>query len=253
MAYESIVILTGSGISAESGVPTFRTADGLWFGHRPEEVATLEAFAADPQQVHAFYNARRRQLPEVQPNAAHLALAELAMQWPGEVLLVTQNVDDLHERAYGQVSAADTKPVPYANPLSPGEGRDKAHDCLIHMHGELKKGRCLNTGRVVDWEGDMDPACGFRPHIVWFGEMPLEMEVIYRALRDCDLFIAIGTSGHVYPAAGFVDEARHFGARTVELNLEPSMGAGSFHEQRYGPATQIVPAFVSELMSQGDG
>lgn len=232
MAYESIVILTGSGISAESGVPTFRTSDGLWFGQRPEEVATPEAFAADPARVHDFYNARRRQLAEVKPYTAHRALAEFAAGWPGEVLLVTQNVDDLHERASAETLAEKGKQDGFA---------------LIHMHGELKKGRCLRTGRVVDWKGDMDPDCGFRPHVVWFGEVPLEMETIYRALRDCDLFISIGTSGNVYPAAGFVAEALHFGAHTVELNLEPSLGATMFQEQHYGPATTVVPAFLDRL------
>lgn len=226
----SIVVLTGAGISAESGVPTFRASDGLWCGHKVEEVATPEGFLVDPAKVHAFYNERRRQLADVHPNPAHLALAELAARWEGELLLVTQNVDDLHERAYEAVAR---------------EGNSR----LIHMHGELKKAQCLTTGEVCDWDGDTDIHCGYRPHIVWFGEMPLEMEVIYRALRDCDLFISIGTSGNVYPAAGFVAEARHHGAHTVELNLEPSLGATMFHEQRYGPASVVVPQYLREMVN----
>jgi NAD-dependent deacetylase len=270
MTIESIVILTGAGISAESGVPTFRASDGLWCGHRVEDVATPEGFIANPELVHDFYNRRRRQLADVHPNQAHLALAEMAMQWEGDILLVTQNVDDLHERAFKLVSA-DRKGSPHPDPLPEGESARYTHangaqtmntlslgrgqgegqaTCsgyrLIHMHGELRKGRCLVTDKVVDWDSDMDVDCGHRPHIVWFGEMPLEMEVIYRALRDCDLFISIGTSGNVYPAAGFVAEACHHGAHTVELNLEPSLGASMFHEQHYGPATQIVPDFLKK-------
>jgi len=226
----SIVILTGAGISAESGLRTFRDANGLWENHRVEDVATPEAFHRNPALVHRFYNERRRSLPDVQPNAAHLALARLEREWPGEVLLVTQNVDDLHDRAGSRN--------------------------LLHMHGELLKGCCLACRAVLDWPGDMDPdsrcpACRrgqVRPHIVWFGEVPLEMERIYRTLEHCDLFAAIGTSGHVYPAAGFV-EAVGPGARTVELNLEPSRVADAFLEHRTGRATDLVPAFVEELLA----
>jgi len=224
-----IVILTGAGISAESGLRTFRAADGLWEDHRVEDVATPMAFRRDPDLVYRFYNERRRSLTTVQPNAAHLALAKFERDWPGEVLLVTQNVDDLHDRA--------------------GSGR------LLHMHGELLKARCLACGAVSAWPGDMDRSsrcagCGggpVRPHIVWFHEVPLEMDRIYDALERCDLFVAIGTSGHVYPAAGFVQAVRP-GVRTVELNLEPSLVASAFHEARTGPATELVPAFVDELM-----
>ena len=236
MAHGNLVILTGSGISAESGVPTFRAADGLWMGHRVEDVATPEAFARDPAMVQDFYNRRRRQLTEVQPNAAHRALADLAARWQGDLLLVTQNVDDLHDRAHA------------ATP--PAAGFD-----LIHMHGELLKAQCTATGRVIDWPGDVAPhepspfhAHGrLRPHIVWFGEFPLHMDRIERALAKCDLFVAIGTSGSVYPAAGFVQQARHAGARTVELNLEPSLGSRFFDETRHGPATEVVPAFLASL------
>jgi len=231
----SIVILTGAGISKESGLDTFRDADGIWSKVRIEDVATPEAFDRDPMRVHAFYNARRRGVldPAVQPNAAHRALARLERERPaGDVLLVTQNTDDLHERAGS------------AN--------------LIHMHGELLKVICAACGRIAEHRGDLDPshacgACGreggLRPRVVWFGEMPLEMERIYEALASCDLFVSIGTSGNVYPAAGFVQEARAAGARTVELNLEPSEGASLFDEAIHGPATAIVPALVERVLA----
>ena len=232
----NLVVLTGAGISAESGVPTFRASDGLWEGHRLDEVASPEGFAANPTLVQDFYNRRRALLPTVQPNAAHCALAEMAARWEGDFLLVTQNVDDLHDRALAEVTPR------------PGFA-------LIHMHGELLKARCTVTDQVCAWTGDLDPwhdspfsADGrLRPHIVWFGEMPLEMERIYAALERCDLFISIGTSGSVYPAAGFVREARLAGARAIELNLEPSLGASSFDEAIYGPATATVPAFLAGL------
>ena len=232
----NLVVLTGAGISAESGVPTFRASDGLWCGHRVEDVATPEGYAADPALVQDFYNQRRRQLAEVQPNAAHRALAALAARWRGDFLLVTQNVDDLHDRAHEETT--------------PAAGFE-----LIHMHGELLKGRCTRSGMVMDWAGDMaadeasphHPQGVLRPHIVWFGEMPLQMERIERALEACDLFVSIGTSGAVYPAAGFVQAARYAGARTVEINLEPTSGARLFDEGVYGSATQAVPAFFSTL------
>lgn len=236
MTHRSLVILTGSGISAESGVPTFRAAEGLWEGHRVEDVATPQAFARDPALVQDFYNQRRRHLAGVQPNAAHHALADLAARWEGDFLLVTQNVDDLHDRAHAKTP--------------PGRGFQ-----LIHMHGELLKAECTVTGRVCDCSGDLaadepspfHPAGRLRPHIVWFGEMPLGMDRIERALAACDLFVSIGTSGAVYPAAGFVQQARWAGARTVELNLEPSLGSRLFDETRHGPATEVVPRFVGEL------
>jgi NAD-dependent deacetylase len=224
-----LVVLTGAGISAESGLRTFRGADGLWENHRVQDVATPEAFQRDPALVHRFYNERRRTLGAVAPNAGHLALARLEREWSGDLLLVTQNVDDLHDRAGSRN--------------------------LLHMHGELLKGRCLACRAVRHWPGDMDQTsccakCGrgpMRPHIVWFGEMPLEMDRIYQALNRCGLFVAIGTSGHVYPAAGFV-EAVGSGTRTLELNLEPSLMASAFHETRTGHASDLVPAFVSELL-----
>ena len=238
MAHRNIVILTGAGVSAESGVPTFRASDGLWEGHRIEEVATPEGFAANPALVQDFYNRRRRQLAQVQPNAAHRAIADFAARWPGRVMLVTQNVDDLHDRAHAETP--------------PGPGFD-----LIHMHGELLKAACTATGRVCDWAGDLDarhdspfsPDGWLRPHIVWFGERPLEMHRIEAALDGCDLFLSIGTSGAVYPAAGFVQAATLAGARTVEINLEPSLGARLFDDGVYGPATETVPAFLTALQA----
>lgn len=235
----NLVVLTGAGVSAESGVPTFRDAGGLWEGHRFEEVATPEAFARDPALVQRFYNLRRAALKAVQPNAAHRALADLAARWTGRFTLVTQNVDDLHDRALAEVTPA------------PGFR-------LIHMHGELAKARCTWSGQVVDCSGDLQTSHPspfhlrgeMRPHVVWFGEMPLEMDVIEDALEACDLFVSIGTSGAVYPAAGFVQVAHAVGARTVELNLQPSDGARLFNEGRYGPATEVVPAFFANL---GDG
>lgn len=230
-----IVILTGAGISRESGLPTFRDADGIWSTVRIEDVATPQAFARDPDRVLAFYDARRRGLrdPGVAPNAAHRALARLEAEWPAGVLVVTQNIDDLHARA--------------------GSRR------LVHMHGELLKARCIGCRAVMPWLDDLAPGtacprCGggpLRPHVVWFGEMPLEMERVEDALTGCTLFVSIGTSGNVYPAAGFVDLVSHGGrARTVELNLERSLGAELFDEGRYGPATEVVPAFVEELLAR---
>jgi NAD-dependent deacetylase len=237
---QNIVILTGAGISADSGLATFRGADGLWCGHRVEDVATPEAFMRNPVLVQDFYNQRRRQLREVVPNAAHHALAKLGAEWQGEVLLVTQNVDDLHDRACAEVT------------------RSKGFE-LIHMHGELTKARCLDTQEVVEWHEDIfDDTCSpisgnkgrLRPHIVWFGEMPLAMERIQQALSRCDLFLSIGTSGRVYPAAGFVELASHAGAHTVELNLERSDGYSAFTEARYGKAAETVPAYVAELLQK---
>lgn len=239
---DSIVVLTGAGISAESGVATFRDSGGLWCNHRIEDVATPEGFERNPRLVQDFYNMRRAQLATVQPNAAHEALALLAERWEGPFLLVTQNVDDLHGRA-----------------LMGRKPRDGF--TLLHMHGELGKVRCAETGKVFDWRGDLTSdslcaCCGevgtLRPHIVWFGEMPLGMETIYAALGGCDLFLSIGTSGNVYPAAGFVSEVKRNGrrmARAVELNLEPSLGHTLFDEALYGKATEIVPAFVEALLA----
>jgi len=231
-AIHNIVILTGAGISAESGIATFRALDGLWEDHRVEDVATPEGFARDPALVQRFYDARRARLKEVEPNAAHRALARLDGEWPGELLIVTQNVDDLHERA--------------------GAKR------LLHMHGELQSAWCLACDRRVRCEEELSsgpacPGCGvagqMRPDIVWFGEMPYGMERIERALMEAHLFVSIGTSGAVYPAAGFVQTARYCGARTLEMNLEPSQGSIFFHETRIGRAGELVPAWVDELLA----
>ncbi|HEU4807222.1 MAG TPA: Sir2 family NAD+-dependent deacetylase [Homoserinimonas sp.] len=229
-----IVILTGAGVSAESGIRTFRAADGLWEEHRIEDVATPEGFAAAPALVHRFYNERRRHLVggTVHPNPAHVALARLEAEWPGEVLLVTQNIDDLHERAGSQN--------------------------IIHMHGELLRMRCEACEVVHAVMSDISveslcPGCAasgtLRPHVVWFGEMPLELDRIFAALGECQLFAAIGTSGNVYPAAGFVEEVRAVGARTVEINLERSVVATSFDEVRLGPASEQVPLWVDGLLT----
>ncbi len=234
---QNIVILTGAGISKESGLSTFRDADGIWSKVRIEDVATPEAFARDPAGVHAFYNARRSKLAEgeVEPNAAHRALARLEAEWPADVLVVTQNIDDLHEQAGSRN--------------------------LLHMHGELLKVRCNSCSDVVPWTETLsvEEVCnhcgvagGLRPHVVWFGEMPMDMDRIYRALDRCRLFLSIGTSGNVYPAAGFVAHVGEGGlAHTAELNLEPSEGATLFAEAHYGPATEVVPAYVDKVLNQG--
>ena len=228
-----IVVLTGAGISKESGLDTFRDADGIWSKVNLEDVATPEAFARDPVLVHGFYNARRQGLldPAVQPNPAHEALARLERDWQGGVLVVTQNIDDLHERA--------------------GTTR------LIHMHGALLEKRCAHCAEVSDCRHELSVeqhcgACGLpgglRPNVVWFGEMPMQMERIYAALAECGLFLSIGTSGTVYPAAGFVREASLHGTPTVELNMEPSDGVSLFDEAIHGPATTVVPDFVDRLL-----
>jgi NAD-dependent deacetylase len=226
----NLVILTGAGASAESGIDTFRDGGGLWEQHRVEDVATPEAFARDPELVLRFYDMRRAAIQAAQPNAAHLALAKLDREWPGQLLIVTQNVDDLHERA--------------------GATR------VLHMHGEHLNAWCTACDARSRWTGALIdrppcPACGeraLRPDIVWFGEMPYEMDTIFAALEEADLFVSIGTSGAVYPAAGFVRNARELGAATLELNLEPSQGTAWFDEARHGPATQVVPAWVDEVL-----
>lgn len=235
MKYHNIVVLTGAGISAESGLKTFRDNDGLWENHRIEEVATPEAFAANPTLVYRFYNQRRAQLVEVKPNAAHKALVTLENNTPGDFTLITQNVDDLHKQA-------------------------GSHN-ILHMHGELRKARCMKTSQVFDYSGSFDAASAcdcctitghLRPHIVWFGEMPLYMNEIAAALQQADLFISIGTSGNVYPAAGFVQEALYYGAHTVEINLEPSQQQSQFHQHLYGKAGSVLPVYVNKLVAQHD-
>jgi len=228
----SLVILTGAGISAESGLKTFRADDGLWRNRNVADVASPDGFKRDPKLVQRFYNERRSQLPDVSPNQAHYALAELERAWPGPFLLVTQNVDDLHDRA--------------------------GNEALLHMHGELLKARCLACHRVLHWHNDILPdsvclSCGskglLRPHVVWFGEFPLHMKEIISALVDCDYFVSIGTSGNVSPAADFV----HFvspGCNTIEFNLESNVASGVFKEAHLGPATETVPAWVRQMISR---
>lgn len=232
----NIVILTGAGISAESGLRTFRADDGLWEDHRVEDVATPQAFRSDPALVQRFYDMRRADVMAAQPNAAHRALARLDAEWPGDgdagLLIVTQNIDDLHERA--------------------GARR------MLHMHGEALSAWCLACDARHHWEETLSdnppcPACGeaaLRPDIVWFGEMPYEMDRIFAAIARADLFVSIGTSGAVYPAAGFVGSAREHGAITLELNLERSNGSHLFDETRLGPASTLVPCWVEELLSR---
>ena len=230
----TIVVLTGAGISAESGIQTFRGAGGLWEGHRVEDVATPEAFVRDPDLVQNFYNLRRQHLlGGIEPNEAHRALARLEAEYEGRVVLVTQNIDDLHER---------------------GGSRD-----VWHMHGELLKSRCLRCEEDQECREDLGEeskccSCGaagaLRPHIVWFGEMPLYMPEIEAALLEAEVFVAIGTSGQVYPAAGFVELARHGGARTVEINLEKTGASGTFHECLTGKAGEVLPGYVEAFLSR---
>ncbi|OCG21594.1 NAD-dependent protein deacylase [Gilliamella sp. wkB108] len=227
MAIPKIVILTGAGISAESGLSTFRAQNGLWEGYDVNDVATYEGYSRDPIGVHKFYNMLRNKLqdPKVRPNAAHYALAELEQKLGSDnVLIVTQNVDNLHEQAGSKN--------------------------IIHMHGELLKVRNEQTGQIIDCYNDIDYNQNrlLRPHIVWFGEVPLQMDEIYDALEQADLFISIGTSGNVYPAAGFVKIANQVSAKTVELNLEPSLGQSLFQTKIYGPASKIVPEFITTLI-----
>jgi NAD-dependent deacetylase len=235
--YKRIVILTGAGLSAESGLHTFRDKDGIWSKYDYRDVATPKGYWRNPALVLNFYNERRRQNADVKPNAAHIALARLEAEYPGHVLIVTQNIDPLHEMAGSKN--------------------------LIHMHGEIAKALCTACGgrHAIGHEdltlSSVCPACAIRgslrPDVVWFGEMPYRMEEIYHALKACDHFISIGTSGTVYPAASFVLEAGQAGARTVELNLEPSEGIGGFHEAIHGRATQIVPPYVEELLKAARG
>jgi NAD-dependent deacetylase len=229
-----VFVLTGAGVSAESGLSTFRNKGGLWERYDIGEVASLQGYERNPARVLEFYNMRRSGHGEVKPNAAHLALAELEAAWAargGEVTLCTQNIDNLHERA--------------------GSRR------VIHMHGEIGKVRCHDCGDITPADGELSlelgcAACGriggLRPHVVWFGEAPLQMDEIYHALARADLFVAIGTSGAVYPAAGFVSAARAAGIPTMEINLAPSDNAGLFDQARYGKATEAVPAWVSDMM-----
>lgn len=228
----NIFVLTGAGISKESGLDTFRDQDGLWANHRVEDVATPDGFQKNPKLVHKFYNHRRAELKKVNPNAAHIALVKLETMWPGKVTIVTQNVDDLHERAGSKN--------------------------IIHMHGRLKEGRCVETGKVYPWENDMDqssicPCCNkkgnVRPNIVWFGELPVDLPLIFQALDKADYFLSIGTSGNVYPAGGFAQHVTMRGdSKLVEFNVEESEISHLFQDHRIGPASKTVPLYILELM-----
>lgn len=229
-----IFVLTGAGVSAESGLGTFRDKDGVWTRYDLSEVATPEGFARNPALVRDFYNARRANLASAALNAAHVSLARLEAELTargGALYLCTQNVDDLHEKA--------------------GSTR------VVHMHGELAVTRCAHCQALQPDPGPLTAeavceACGrdggARPHVVWFGEMPLYMDAIEDALAEADLFVSIGTSGSVYPAAGFVSEARAMGIATCEINLEPSANAYVFDEKHYGPASEVVPAWVERVL-----
>jgi len=235
MIAKRIFILTGAGVSAESGLSTFRDKGGVWSRYKLEEVASIQGYETDPSFVLSFYNMRRNMHVDVAPNEAHIALAQLQTTWAergGTVTICTQNVDNLHERGGAQ--------------------------SVIHMHGEIAKARCHDCGALAPYDGDLSlalgcAACGrtggMRPHVVWFGEMPLFMDEIYAALAAADLFVSIGTSGNVYPAAGFVSAARAAGVPTMEINLEPSGNAGAFTAARYGKASEQVPAWVAEMVA----
>lgn len=231
----NVLVLTGAGISAESGIPTFRGSDGLWEGHRVEDVASPQGFARNPKLVHDFYNLRRRRLQddEIRPNAAHLALAEFERQHPGQFLLVTQNIDNLHQRAGSQN--------------------------VLPMHGELLKARCALTGEVIPWHDDLNTSTVFpdnpdlvgtlRPHVVWFGEMPLGLEQIDEFARNCDVFLAIGTSGNVYPAAGIVQTTPPHCQR-IEINLDATPQSGNFAQTIRDKASIAVPQVLAQLREQ---
>ena len=229
MTVARIVVLTGAGISAESGIRTFRAADGLWEDHRIEDVATPEGYAADPELVHAFYDARRRAAHAARPNEAHVALAELEARHPGEVAVVTQNIDDLHERAGSQR--------------------------VLHIHGELDRARCEVCGERMPWRGDLSGmpgclACGalaLRPDVVWFGEAVYALDEIFDAVSLCEEFWVIGTSGAVTPAASLVAVAAEAGARTALLNLDAHDDTRLFDDVVLGPATATVPAWVARF------
>ncbi len=228
-----VVVLTGAGISAESGLKTFRDNNGLWENHSIQDVATPEGFRRNAELVYQFYNQRRRQLlsPSVQPNKAHLALAKLEKSLGDNFTLITQNVDNLHQRA--------------------------GNKNVLHMHGSLLSARCLASDKCWDIFTNLDnrnqcvccqPASSMRPDIVWFGEMPKHISKIEELLNDADLFVSVGTSGTVYPAAGFVSQAIQHGAYSLELNLEPSSGHNEFDEKHYGLASELVSQFVDKLL-----
>ena len=229
--YKHIVFLTGAGISAESGLATFRSENGLWNNHRVEDVATIEAYLRNPDYVHQFYNDMRPELFKAEPNPAHLAITDLQSNYPAQIDIVTQNVDTLHEKA--------------------------GNKNIYHIHGQINQIVCLNCGHVFETWGDISSEdkcekCGvvgmLKPNIVFFGENLLYMDKVDNLLKSCDLFISIGTSGVVYPAAGFVQIAKMFGADTIELNMEQTSNNRLFDRHIYGPAGTTLPALVQELI-----
>lgn len=230
--YKHIVFLTGAGISAESGLSTFRSENGLWNNHRVEDVATIEAYLRNPDYVHQFYNDMRPELFKAQPNMAHLAITTLQQQYTGEINIITQNVDTLHEKA--------------------------GNRNIYHIHGQINQIVCMNCGHISEtWSDisseDVCERCGIsgmlKPNIVFFGENLLYMDKVYNLLHKCDLFISVGTSGVVYPAAGFVQTAKIFGADTIELNMEQTSNNHLFDRHIYGPAGTTLPQFVDELLA----
>lgn len=231
--YHNILVLTGAGISAESGLATFRGSNGLWNGHKVEDVATIDAFERNPEYVHRFYNELKPAISEAKPNPAHLALAKLEKEYTGRVDIITQNVDTLHEKA--------------------------GNNNVWHIHGQIDQAVCLNCGEVVETWGEMNsqsicPKCHLqgklKPNIVFFGEQLLYMDHVEKLLRQCDLFLSVGTSGVVYPAAGFVQIAKLNGADTYEFNLEPSANSYLFDHHSYGLSGTTLPPFVNELINQ---
>lgn len=230
--YHNIVILTGAGISAESGLATFRSSNGLWNNHKVEDVASIEGFQRNPALVHSFYNDLKIEIQKAKPNPAHLAITKLQQQYPGTVSIITQNVDTLHEKA--------------------------GNNNVYHIHGQINQAVCLNCGHILETFGDVDtetvcPQCSvmgmMKPNIVFFGENLLCMDEVERLLRSCDLFLSVGTSGIVFPAAAFVQTAKYDGADTCEFTLEPTANNFYFDRHIYGPAGQTLPPFVDKLIT----
>lgn len=229
--YKNIVILTGAGISAESGLATFRSSNGLWNNHRVEDVASVEGFRRNPALVHDFYNDLKLEIQKAKPNPAHLAITRLQNEYPAEISVVTQNVDTLHEKA--------------------------GNKNIYHIHGQINQAVCLNCGHILETFGDVDTEtvcaqCGvtgmMKPNIVFFGENLLCMDKVETLLRSCDLFVSIGTSGVVFPAAAFVQTAKYHGADTIEFTLEPTSNNFYFDRHVYGPAGQTLPSYVDGLV-----
>lgn len=234
--YQNIVVLTGAGISAESGLATFRSSNGLWNNHKVEDVASVEGFARNPALVHDFYNNLKTEVQTAKPNPAHLSLTKLQQAFPGQVSIITQNVDTLHEKAGNQN--------------------------VYHIHGQINQAVCLNCGQVLESWGDVDteticPHCQImgmmKPNIVFFGESLLCMDKVEELLRKCHLYISVGTSGVVYPAAGFVQTVKYYGAQTIEFTMEPTANNYLFDRHIFGPAGQTLPPYIDEIINQAGG